>query len=176
MPTSDPNSESRTSGSQPTYFVCTGSRLAELDLSSFPGDHLWAVIELGDLVCLFQELGDQHSPPFLLPGGATRASDESFLKSRREAADRLRRYLARQHFTLCKEWSPQQADAWWVLNDLNDLLGKLQSLDRVLGGQNAELTLTLRSHGRRTEADREPTGPWGTPLPRPEAGSTSEHP
>lgn len=62
-----------------------------------------------------------------------------------ERANRLRAYLARQHWALHREWTQQQEDAWWVLNELDQLL---QLIQRKCDQSDVEVRLTLESNGR----------------------------
>ena len=163
MPNSDSTCPPDAPGSDLRYFVTNPRRIKDLDLSGFSENSLWAVLEFEDLVRLAHPSGygsvlttpwTQGVPP----------SGLSFMRTRKERADRLRRYLSRIRFTLGKEWSPQQEDAWGLLGDLNDLLNLLQRMDRGAGGKDDELTLALRSHGRLTKQDRLGIGLWGAPL------------
>jgi len=67
-----------------------------------------------------------------------------------ERALRLRGYLARQKWTLRREWSQQQDDAWWLLNELDQMLTMLQGIARGGGASEDAIPLVLKRHGRLT--------------------------
>ena len=67
-----------------------------------------------------------------------------------ERALRLRGYLARQKWTLRREWSQQQDDAWWLLNELDQMLNMLQGIARGGGDSFDSIPQVLKRHGRLT--------------------------
>ena len=77
-------------------------------------------------------------------------SIEEKIPSAGERALRLRGYLARQKWTLRREWSQQQEDAWWLLNELDLLLTMLQGIARGGGASFDAIPLVLKNHGRVT--------------------------
>lgn len=68
------------------------------------------------------------------------------IPSPRDRAARLRAYLARQRWALHREWTQQQEDAWWILNELEEVLFLVQ---RRCDPEDLEVCLVLARNGRR---------------------------
>ena len=76
-----------------------------------------------------------------------------------ERARRLRGYLAHQHWKLNRTWSQPQEDAWWLLNELDDLL---QFIKENCESSNLRGRLLLERNGKTPRMDypksNDPTG------------------
>lgn len=72
-------------------------------------------------------------------------SNEPISLKPKDRAFRLRGYLARQKWTLYREWTQQQEDAWWLLNEMESLIHLIQ---RIGDPSDLEVQNVLANHGR----------------------------
>ena len=63
-----------------------------------------------------------------------------------ERATRLRAYLACQQWALHRRWTQQQEDAWWMLDELDQVLDLIQRKNLM---DDPEVQVVLERNGRR---------------------------